>query len=448
MTIFKKVKKEKYSLQSQMIWNAAGYLVYMFCQWLITFLIANISTDLADAGILSLAMSVSATFQTIATFGIRNYQVSDVAGEYSDTCYVHFRWITCGISLISCAVFAFFSRSSLEQFVAVIFYMIFRLSENFADVLHGIAQKNKRLDVSGKSLALNSIVSLAAFLGGYIATKQILVGLGLMAGLSVVSIVVYDIPAVKKLAKFKMFDKRSSYAKLTGHRSQWISLAWHTLPLAVYLFLNSALSAIPKLLLEKFYNESNGMMFEGVVLDSDTVLGIYSSVFAPALLISAMASYLYSPFVPFFAEAYRAKDTKAFLKTFIKLTVAITALGIIVIIAAVFLGEFGLSILFASKPEIPAHSHLLIPIMVGIFVGAIFTFLCTLEVVFRDFLWLIISCATGALIEIFATIPLIKQFGMDGATYSLIIASAIPAVILLLRMLWILLRKGKRQKGV
>ena len=431
-----------------MIWNAAGYLIYMFCQWLITFLIANIGSDLADAGILSVAMSVSATFQTIATFGIRNYQVSDVTGEYTDTCYVHFRWITCGVSLISCAVFAFFSRSSMEQFIAVMFYMVFRLSENFADVLHGIAQKNQRLDISGKSLALNSIVSLVAFLGGYIATKQILVGLGLMAGLSVLSIIIYDVPAVKKLAPFRMFDKRTNYSKFTGKRSPWISLAWHTLPLSVYLFLNSSLSTIPKLFLEKFYTERGGMMFGEVLLSGEDVLGIYSSVFAPALLISAMASYLYSPFVPFFAEAYRSKNTKAFLSTFIKLTVGITVLGGVVIVAAIFLGEFGLSILFAAKPEIPAHAHLLIPILIGIFVGAIFTFLCTLEVVFRDFLWLIISCGIGALIEIFATNPLMELFGMDGATYSLIIASAIPAAILLFRMLWLLLGKGKRQKGV
>lgn len=407
------------SLKAQMIWNAAGYLIYMFCQWIITILVANLGS-FHDAGVLSIAMSVSATFQTIATFGIRNYQVSDIHNEYSDTCYVHFRWLTCGAAFVSCTVFALFGQSSAEQIFAVILYMIFRLSENFADVLHGIAQKNKRLDVSGKSLALNSIISLTTFLLGYLTTKNILVGLGLLALSSVLSVLIYDIKTVRKLADFKLFEKKT----------RWRSLAGHTLPLCIYMFLSATFATIPKLILEKTHGEE--------------ILGIYSSVFAPALLISAMASYLYSPFVPYFAELYHSKNVKAFLLTFFKLTAAILALAAIVVVAAVFLGDFALSLLFRDK--VVGYTYLLLPILIGILINSVFTFLCTIEVVFRDFTWLLISCGIGAVSELLFTKVMITQFDINGASYGFIIGSALPTVILLFRILWILLFK-KRQKG-
>ena len=74
------------NLKKNMIWNAAGNLIYMACQWIVTVLVTNLG-DFYDAGVLSIAMSVSATFRTLAMFGIRNYQVSDIDDKYSDTCH-------------------------------------------------------------------------------------------------------------------------------------------------------------------------------------------------------------------------------------------------------------------------------------------------------------------------------------------------------------------------
>lgn len=59
----------------------------------------------ADQGALSLAMSVSAAFQTLALFGIRTYQVSDIECKYPDSCYVGLRGITCAAALAACLVF-------------------------------------------------------------------------------------------------------------------------------------------------------------------------------------------------------------------------------------------------------------------------------------------------------------------------------------------------------
>jgi len=395
-------------MKKNMLWNAAGNLIYLGCQWLITVLVTNLG-QFRDAGILSIAMSVSATFQTVAMFGIRNYQVSDVYGKYSDTCYVSFRIISCLVAMGGCIGFSLLNGYLGEQLLAIFLFMLFRLAENFSDVLHGIAQKNERLDLAGKSFAIKGIGILAVFLVGYRFGGSLTVGLLSMALFSWVSTLAYDIFVVRRLSRFGLLEK--------GWK--WLPLAVETLPLCIYLFLNSALATIPKLILEKQCGEE--------------ILGAYSSIFAPALLISAAAGYFYSPFVTSFTRFYHAGDRKAFLSLFFKITAAILAFSGVAILAALFLGEFALTLIFGEK--IKEYVYLLVPIFISIFVSAYFTFLCTLEIIFRDFVWLLFACGSGVLLELVLTNAWITGSGINATSYSFILAAAVGSVILLWRML-------------
>ena len=400
-----------------MLWNAAGNFTFLICQWLITIFVANIGS-FADAGLLSIAMSISATFQTIAMFGIRSFQVSDIENKYSNTCYVTLRIFTCGVAMLFCVAFSLVTGYRSEELLCVFLFMLFRLSENFADVLHGIAQKKNRLDIAGKSYTIKGIGCLAVFLIAFKLSSSLSLSLLFMALVSWLFTAVYDITIVKRLDDFKLLSASE----------KWLSLAQNTLPLCIYLFLNIAISTIPKLILEQ--------------QSGNEMLGIYSSIFAPALLIASAASYLYTPFVPYFAEAYSKKDTASFTKMFLKITAAIAAVAAVTLVAATFLGDFALKILFGEK--ILAYSYLLIPILISIFASAMFTFLCTVCVVLRDFVGLLVACSAGILSELLITKKWIELSGVNATSYGYIVASCVGASILLFRMLWILY--GKRKK--
>ncbi len=405
------------NLKKSMIWNAAGNLIYLMSQWIVTVLVTNLG-EFRDAGLLSVAMSVSATFQTVAMFGIRNYQVSDVENKYSDTCYAHFRVITCAVALVACIAFSLIGGYGGEQLLAIALFMLFRLAENFSDVLHGIAQKRGRLDIAGKAFAIKGVGLVAVFLSAYAWSGQLCAGLFAMAAFSIGSTLLYDLLAVKRLSDFG----------LVSRERDWFALARETAPLCLYLFFSAAISTLPKLILERACGED--------------VLGAYSSIFAPALLIAAAAGYLYTPFIPSFANAYREKRCREFLSLFAKLGAAIAALAVLSILGAWLLGDFALELIFGEK--ILAYTYLLIPILVFIFVNAIFAFLCMLEVVLRDFLWLLIACATGLLSEILLTGVWIGQVGVNATSYSLTLGAALPSLIMLCRML-MLLNKKKRE---
>ena len=291
------------NLKKSMIWNAAGNLIYLMSQWIVTVLVTNIG-EFRDAGLLSVAMSVSATFQTVAMFGIRNYQVSDVENKYSDTCYAFFRVITCAAALVACMVASLIGGYGGEQLLAIALFMLFRLAENFSDVLHGIAQKRGRLDIAGKAFAIKGVGLVVVFLAAYAWSGWLCAGLFGMAAFSIGSTLLYDLSATKRLSDFG----------LVSRERDWLHLAKETAPLCLYLFFSAAISTLPKLILERACGED--------------ILGAYSSIFAPALLIAAAAGYLYTPFIPSFANAYREKRCREFLLLFAKLGAAIAALAV------------------------------------------------------------------------------------------------------------------------
>jgi len=361
---------------------------------------------LEDAGILSLAMSISASFQTIALFGIRNYQVSDINDKYSDSCYVSVRIITCTAAFVLCVAFSCVNGYSSEQIAAIVWFMLFRLAENFSDVLHGILQKNNRLDIAGKAFAIKGIITVAAFFAGYLLSKNLNVSLALMATGSVMSTFLFDFTNARKISGFT----------IKAEKKVCIGLIKETALLCVYQFLFSAILTAPKYILEKMCDEK--------------VLGAYSSIYAPALLIHAAVSYIFVPFTGRFALLYQNHDVKGFKRLLIKICGVILVLSVIIIVCAVPLGDRILVLMFGSS--ILEYAYLIFPILICVFMGAFMSLCFTLCVVIRAFKELIAANAVGLVFCCALTPVFINCCGANGASFGLIAGTLAACVVVLI----------------
>ena len=390
-------------MRRQLLWNAAGNILYLGAQWAVTVLVTVLG-GLSDAGVLSVAMSVSATFQTVAMFGIRSFQVSDAEGKYSNTTYVGLRTLTCAAALAACLLFSLVSGYLGGQLLAVFLFMLFRLAECFSDVLHGIAQRQGRLDIAGKSFAVKGAGLLVCFLAVYWPWGSLNAALLSMSLFSCASTLLYDLPAVRRLAAFGLLDALP----------RCLHLARETLPLCVYLFLYAALTTVPKLILEK---QSGG-----------DVLGAYSSIFAPAMLVQAAAGYLYNPFAPAFARLRLAGDRRGFGRLLLKLSLVILAAFAAVLLLALPFGEPVLILVFGE--QIRPFCFLLMPILWVNAAVSYLGFLSMVVIVLRGFRWLLAGYAAGFLICLLATAPAIGWLGPNGASYSIIAACAVAILVL------------------
>ncbi len=385
-----------------MLWNAAGNLAYLFAQWLVTVLVARLFA-FESAGILSIAMSLSAIFQTVAFFGMRNYQVSDVTEKHSDSAYFAFRHVSALSSLLLALAFAVILGYRAETLIAILLYMLFRIVECYADVLHGMAQRRGRLDIAGRGFAIKAVALLVGFWVGRLLGDTLLWALtGMLIG-SLSSTLLYDLPVVKRLTSFSLCSP-----------CKGLSLAKETFPLCIYFFLLSAISSLPKFVLE-------------AEVGTET-LGAYASIFAPCLLITGIAGYLYAPLIPTFATLAARGEEKKFRRLFFILVLCFLLILLLLLAAAYFLGDWALSLVFGEA--ILPYAFLLYAILVAVFGTAILSFFCMLAVVRRRFLALCISTGAGALCSGLSAFPLIVAFGAAGASYALLLASALSVLLL------------------
>ncbi len=384
--------------KNQMLWNAGGNILYLGTQWLVTVLV-TILGGLEDAGVLSVAMSVSATFQTIALFGVRNYQVSDGEGRFSHTVYASMRIPACLTALIFCLLFSFFAGYRNATYVGILWFMLFRLAESYSDVLHGIAQRCERLDIAGKSFAIKGAGLLVCFLAGYLLTDRLNVGLCAMALFSLGTTLCYDLPAVRRVTAFG----------LIAPKGQLASLVLATLPLCAYQFLYAAIATLPKLCLEKACGE--------------VVLGAYSSIYAPAMLLQSAGGYLYIPFATGFTRMKDEGRGREAVKLLAKISAAIVLLFALVTAVAYFLGEWGLVLVFGET--IRPYVYLLIPILFVNLAITLLAFFSMLMVVLRKIALLLAGYAAAFVLTLTLTPPLIARVGVNGTSYGLLIGASV-----------------------
>lgn len=407
-------------LRKNVVWNAAGSIIYLACEWLVTILVARFSNNYSDAGVLSQAISLSAAFQAIAMFGGRSFQVSDAKKKYSDQCYIVFRWITCASAFLTCFLFSVFSGFSPYQIGAISLYMVFRVAESIADVFFGFAQKQDRLDLVGKSQAIKGVVLLTCFCGGFFAAGSLNLGLLFwVVGICLVTLF-YDYMRIKGFV-----------GAGEAERKQVLRLAKETAPLCLYTFLNSAISTAPKYVLER--------------MCSTEALGAYASVFSPVLLIPTVASFIYYPFVTRFTDLYYSCKQKDLYSLVRKTAAAITICFAFAFAGGCWLGEPVL--IFILGQRIAPYTYLLPAIMICMFSTAFLGFFNMLLVVVRDFRGLLAGNFLGFVLCAGSVPVLIDKFGMNGTSYGLILGSCAACVVVLLSFIHKSIRSTAPEKA-
>ena len=256
-----------------MAFNSMGSLFYLLCQWLLTVVVVPLCSFEA-AGILTLSISLTNVFFTLATFGIRIFQVSDSQGKYGPGLYISTRVLTCLCSFALCAVFLLCNRQyTAEQVLCILFYMLYRIGEALVDVLAGEEQKAYRFDYVGLSFLFRGLTTLLSFSLVLYCTRNLTLTLLVMAVMTLGVVLAYDGRKVKALTGFRLhLSFRESLPLL---REAW--------PLMLNSALLTLLAALPRYFLEMYHGSE--------------LLGYFGSVSTPAVIIQAGCSFIYTPLV-------------------------------------------------------------------------------------------------------------------------------------------------------
>lgn len=409
--------KENKVVAKNVFWNTVGSLFYLLCQWLLTVVVVRLSKSYEDAGILSLAMSLTNIFTTIALFNVRNYQASDVEGKYTSSEYYTHRILTCGLALILCTVFVLLNSYNIYISLSIIGYMIVKLVESYADVLHGMAQNKWRLDIAGKSYIARGALLIGSFTVCELLFKNLAISIAVMALTNLLVIFIYDFPAVKKLEPFSF----------TFNRKKIINLSLTCLPLLLYGICTNSIASFARYYLELIHGEE--------------VLGYYSTASSLAVLVQAFVTLIFTPLIGVFTEHYKNDDRKAIAKLLLMLCgllVAITAIAALVIF---LLGDFAMSLLFGE--EILPYVYLLYPSVFASCLMAFMWLLGMLLVIIRDSLTLVLGSVLGILTSMIICILSIPDTVYKGTNAAILIGLSAVALIYLIKIIFWLLSPRK-----
>lgn len=388
-------KERKLSLTSNIIWNMAGNVLYLFSQWTLTIIIARIA-GYDELGVFSLAMSISNVGFTIAAWGIRNYQVSDVAHKYSDTEYLYTRVATSIIAFGGVVAFAFICDYSGRQRLAIALYMLFRIGEALIDVFHGMLQQRERMDVVGKSFMLRGAFNFLIFFMLLYLTGSIIWAITGIVLSTVIVMAVWDYGCVKKL------EIRTNRKK----PMQIHALMWECMPLAIQQALFNTYATIPRFLLERIHGE--------------VLLGIYSSITTPVVIIQAMANFIMVPYATQIARNVSEKNKGALTRSILVVLSAITGTGLLAAGFFFLFGEYGLALLFGD--EVAREHRVLLPSVGAIMLVAYDSFLNIILIVFRQKRALVFANICSVICSIIWAESIISEYGLSGTSYVHILA--------------------------
>lgn len=404
-------------IRKNIIYNTIGTVIYLFSQWIMTIIIVKIS-GFDSAGNLALAITSTTTFSTISLYGMRQFQVSDYRGKYTDKIYISSRIFTCMLSMISLGIYILLNNYTINQKITIIIYMIFKISEAIIDVYHGIDQKAWRFDIICNSYIIRGLGTLITFTLIICITNNLSLSIIGIIIVTIIEIIIYDIPKTNKLKENKSREINIKKIK---------ELLIECLPLVLVLFASTIYNLIPRNNLLLKYGEET--------------LGIYASIATPTLIIQVLASVIYNPIIPIFAKYDNENNKNEYKKLLIKSTMIIVIFAFIAIVGTRFWGNRILLLLFGAS--ILPYTGLLISVVWCTILTAFSWLLIGILTATRKIKEVLYSSIIGTIVCIAINKEMINKYKSDGVSYTIIISISIQIIIMII----IIIRQMKKNSN-
>jgi O-antigen/teichoic acid export membrane protein len=394
------------SKQKQITYNTAGTVVSLFCQWIVLMIIPRI-TNFSEAGVFAVALSISAILGVFATFWLHHYQIADQYTKYSESDYRATRIATISLSFGLCLFVVLFFNYTLEQNLVIISYVAYRNLLHYAQLYTATLQIRERLDYVGKCMILEGVISLVSFTALYYVTNNLVLSVAVMTLVG---------------GGIFLFSLAHGYRKEVGRgyplhgadRSNVSSLLKIGAPLLMSVVAPVLITTLPKLILQ--------------MTDGDEIVGIFSTLTAPTVVIPTVITSAFAPFIVYFSNVSKRGEMQLLRMQYSKMVGLTLILGIVCYALSRFAA--GTVFEFIYGPEIAPYVGYFAVMIIGITFYSIgiwgITVLITKEQGRAAAIASVLSLAIGSVI-FFIVIP---EYGISGATYGLTAAYGVFGAII------------------
>ena len=373
-------------------WNTIAGLINAAQSLLITMFITR-TMGLRYAGIYSLSYSVASLSFSVGTFSVRNFQVTDINDKYSFKMYCKMRKISVSFMLLIVLLYCIWGWSrksySVEKIEIIFLVTFLKAIDAIEDLYDGFLQKEGRLDISGKIMAMRTMIVLLTVGVMINFTFDLVISLFVASIVSVIVLWV-SVVNVKDVFLIKNYPDNDFVVK---------DLILECYPLFLSSFLALYISSASKYAIDNLYTEE--------------LQAIYGFISMPIFVIALFTNFLYQPILIKLVEEWKHKKYFVFLKRIFLQVFSIILVTIVIEVIAYFWGVQGLFILYGS--DVSMYKTELLIILLGSGFYAIAQFFFTVLIILRHQKGGLICYLVGTVVAKFFSEYLVGRWVLYGA---------------------------------
>lgn len=376
--------------------------MYSACQWLMLAILTRQAPH-EVVGAYTYALAISAPFFIFFAMSLRQVYVSDRASRASWPQYLLLRTISTVVASTLALLFALANGTASYIFLIVV---AIKAVDLVADMYLAPVQSRGDVWILGAYQALNGLASVALYIGALALGASATAALAM----SIVGSLVAAVLAFGTAHRSGEESIRSS-GLISSEKSSWWTLAKLAAPLGFAGFLNSVAVAAPRYFLER----NDGLASVAVFSAMAYVVIVGNSV------VGAVVQYE----LPRTQGVLQNEGSVQFAARIRRLTLAMTLLGLVVLLVAWVWGEMAMT-LFYGPGYVDRTTFMLL--MLGWTLGAISWIWDMALILLRRFRTQMMSAAAGCLVAIVASYFLTPELGLVGGGIATLLAALATAV--------------------
>lgn len=376
-----------------------GSVIYAVTSMLLgTFVIRTLGGDLG--GIFFFAFSTMGQhIYIVSYFGMRPVQITDTARSFSFGDFRKFRILTCALALICACVFAVIYSGMSYKAAVIVVVSLYRILDGLADVYESEFQRDGRLDMTGKSMTIRTLIAVAVFAAVMLMTRNLLLSCAAMVIAIAASVFFLEMSALRKLENVD-YSQNADATRRLFDSSKWLFVSAF---IDLYIFAAS-----------KYAVDANM---------SAAVSGYYSTIFIPTSVINLMANFVIRPVLTGMSDQYNDGRTAEFKKSIRSIGTLILVLTAIGMLAAWLIGIPCLSLLVGNEAgaELATYKAALVIVIAGGGLYAVLNLLYYVLVIIGRQKEMFLVYAGGAVLAFAISGAFVRNWGINGAAVSYLI---------------------------
>lgn len=401
------------------LWNMIGSGTFSMTSFVLLVVVSRVF-GIERAGDFGIAQSISQMLYIVGLFGANTYQMTDYKEKYKFSTYFSVKLLSNTLMMLCAISIAIVYKDWVRAFL-IVGMSVYMCVYSFADLYQCFFFQKNRLDISGKSLFLQSIISSIIFIVVSWITENIF---GAIIGMIIGNLVVSYLYSVRI---YNDYEKIENAVEINDKTK---ALLKEVLPLFVSLFLMNIMTNLSKYFIDYY--------------ETQIITGIYNTLFVVFAVINLFSGFIFKPALNQYGKLLAENKIYEYVKKLAKQVIIVVSFTLMAALGGYVIGTVVLSWIY--NVDLTQYKLELALICIGGGEIAFSSLLYYQLAILRKQTFIMIGYGLGAFIELVVCYFLVPKIGMRGGIISFLVAYAVLGLLLSGR-LGSCLNKKRTMKG-